>query len=81
MNQTSMFVRHELPPEFEAAFIECERKGRSVTYAIESVIYEKGRVTVAIRVNGKRCAVLFRDDVVAAARDLYTQAVRCLDAK
>lgn len=81
MNQTSMFVRHELPPEFETAFIECERNHRPVTYAIDSVIYEKGRVTVAIRVNGKRCAVLFRDDVVTAARDLYTQAVRCLDAK
>ena len=81
MNQTSMFVRHELPPEFEAAFIECERNGRSVTYAIDSVIYEKGKITVAIRVNGKRCAVLFRDDVTTAARDLYTQAVRCLDGK
>lgn len=78
MNQTSMFVRHELPPEFETAFIECERNHRPVTYAIDSVIYEKGRVTVAIRVGGKRCAVLFRDDVVTAARDLYTQAVRCL---
>jgi hypothetical protein len=81
MNQTSMFVRHELPPEFEAAFVECERNGRSITYAIDSVIYEKGKITVAIRVNGKRCAVLFRDDVFTAARDLYTQAVRRLDAK
>lgn len=79
MNQTSMFVCHELPPEFEAAFTDCEyRNKKIVNYAIESVIYEKGKITVAIRVNGKRCAVLFRDDVTAAARDLYTQAVRCL---
>ena len=74
MRKQLTFVSRELPPPFETAWSELEKQhGKHDTIVVDTVVIERGRTTIAIRVNGVKYAVVGRDDLELAARELFHQ--------
>jgi hypothetical protein len=72
--QRSLFTA-DLPPEFvdEWQRLESITRKRGVV-VVDAVVRVKGACTIALRVDGKKFAVIQRTSPEAAARDLFTQA-------
>lgn len=72
--QPSLLSSSSLPPPFEEAWTALERlHGKHDVVEVDTVVFDRGRTTIALRIAGKKFAVLSRSDLEVAARDLFTQ--------
>jgi hypothetical protein len=68
--QPSLFDNAPLP----AAFLEEWRALEGSAFAVVASVERGGAWTICLHTNNKRVAVIARDDVRQAARDLHAQA-------
>ena len=75
MQQPFLFGGATLPEEFHAAWSGVERERQHVAVVkILTAEMRAGRWTIHMRVDGVRVAVVHREDLAQAARDLFNYA-------
>lgn len=75
MTRQLAFGDRDLPPAFVDEWLRLERAHKvNATVLVDSVVRVKFGVTIALRIDGKKFAVIQRTSPEAAARDLFTQA-------
>lgn len=72
--QPSLLESKALPLDFEEAWNALERqRGKHDVVEVDTVVRDRGRTTIALRIGGVKFAVVGRADLGVAARDLFTQ--------
>jgi hypothetical protein len=75
MTRELAFGDPELPPAFVDEWLRLERAHKvNADVRVDSVVRVRFGVTIALRIDGKRVAVINRSNDEAAARDLFSMA-------
>lgn len=75
MTRQLAFGDPELPPAFVDEWLRLERAHKvNADVRVDTVVRKPFGITIALKVDGKRFAVINRANDEVAARDLFTQA-------